>query len=76
LPLPIEDNLDYNNPYISSLFRKEMDDEERRLRMAVIAGAAQAIRFKEKNPRSQEDEVIRHITEKAKEILEKIDDPL
>ena len=53
-----------------------MEEEERRIHMAVIAGAAQAIRFKEQNPRSQEDEVIRRITENVKEILEKIDDPL
>ncbi len=53
-----------------------MQDEEKRLRMAVIAGAAHAARFKSKNPRATEEQVIQHVTEKAKEIIEKIDDPL
>jgi len=53
-----------------------MEDEEKRLKMAIIAGAAKAIRFKERNPRALEQEVIQHVTDEAKKILEKIDDPL
>ena len=53
-----------------------MDDEEKRLRMAIIAGAAEAARFKEKNPRAPEEQIIQHVTDKAEEILNKIDDPL
>ena len=53
-----------------------MEEEEKRLRMAIIAGAAEAARFKEKNWKATEPEVIQHVTERVKEILEKIDDPL
>jgi len=50
-------------------------EEEKRLKMAIIAGAAKAIRFKERNPKALEQEVIQHVTENVGEILEKIDDP-
>ena len=53
-----------------------MEDEEKRLQMAVIAGAAHAARFKEKNWKASEQEVIQHVTDNVKEILEKIDNPL
>jgi hypothetical protein len=53
-----------------------MEDEERRELMILIAGAAKAIRFKEKNPKAQEQEVIQHITDNANKIIENIDDPL
>lgn len=53
-----------------------MEYEERRLHMAIIAGAAQAIRFKEENPLSTEDKVIQHVTENTQEILNKIDEDL
>ncbi len=50
-------------------------DEEKKLKMAIIAGAAKAIRFKEKNWKATEEEVIRHVTENVKEILDNIDEP-
>lgn len=53
-----------------------MQDEEKRLRMAIIVGAAQAVRYKSKNPQANEEQIIQYITENAKEILGKIDDPL
>ncbi|MCH7568577.1 MAG: hypothetical protein IIA87_04100 [Nanoarchaeota archaeon] len=53
-----------------------MEDEEKRLRMAIISGAAKAVDYKEKNPRAQKEEVMQHIADNTKEILEKIDDPL
>ena len=53
-----------------------MNDEEKRLRMAIIAGASHALKFKEKNWRATEDEVVRHVSENVKEILGKIDNPL
>lgn len=50
-------------------------EEEKRLKMAIIAGAAEALKFKEKNWKATEDEIIRHITGKVDEILDKIDNP-
>lgn len=45
----------------------------KKLKMAVISGAAKAIRYKERNPRATEPEVIQHITKNVSEILEKIE---
>ena len=53
-----------------------MEDEERRLHMAIIAGAVKAVEYKEKKPRATREEIIQHITNMSKEILENIDDPL
>lgn len=53
-----------------------MADEQKRLKMAIIAGASHAVTFMKRNRMADEDEVIRHVSENAHEILEKIDDPL
>ena len=53
-----------------------MEEEEKRLQMAVIAGAAKALDFKEKNPKALKEKVLQHITDNVREILSKIDDPL
>ncbi len=50
-----------------------MGEEEKRLKMAIISGAAHALKFKAKNPRATEEEVMQHVTLKANEILKKID---
>lgn len=50
-----------------------MENEKKRLKIAIISGASHAIRFKEKNPRVSEDEVIRYVTSEVGKILEKID---
>jgi len=50
-------------------------EEDKRLKMAVIAGAAEAAKFKSKNWKASEEEIIRHVTEKVNEIIEKIDNP-
>ncbi|MBI5803724.1 hypothetical protein HY450_00605 [Candidatus Pacearchaeota archaeon] len=45
------------------------------LKMAVIAGASEAIKYKDKHPRAMTEEIIQYITEKKKmeEILKKVD---
>ena len=53
-----------------------MEQDKKRLKMAIISGASHAIRFKEKSPRASEDEVIRHVTKEVDNILEKIDEDL
>jgi hypothetical protein len=50
--------------------------DTQKLTMAAISGAAHAMQFKEKNPKATEQEVIKHITENAESILEKIDGEL
>lgn len=51
-------------------------DENKQLRMAIIAGASHALRYKDQNPRAHSDEIIQHVTENVAEILSNIDDPL
>ncbi len=53
-----------------------MDEEEKRLKMALISGAAHALRFKDRNPRASEQEILQYVTSQANEILEKIDDEI
>lgn len=53
-----------------------MADSERRIRMAIIAGASRALKFRNQKPHSTEDEVLRHVTSNLSEILENIDNPL
>ncbi len=50
--------------------------DEKRIKMAIIAGASHAIAYMKKNRFADEDEVIRHVSESANHILDKIDDPL
>ena len=50
-----------------------MDEEEKKLKMAVISGAAHALTYKTSNPKATEQEIIQHVTLKVDEILEKID---
>ena len=49
-----------------------MKNEEEVLKMAIIAGAASAIKYKEKKPMASEGEIMRHISKNIREILEKI----
>ena len=51
------------------------NEEERVKKMIAISAAAKAIRYKEKNPKASEEEVIQHITNNVDEILENIDEP-
>ncbi len=44
-----------------------------RLKIAVVAGASHAMKYKEKNPRAQTQEVIKHVTESVEEILSKME---
>lgn len=50
-----------------------MEEEGKRIKLAVIAGASRAIQFKEKNPRATEQEVIQHVSDNLINILEKVD---
>lgn len=53
-----------------------MNEENKKLKMAIISGAAHALNYKKENPRASEEEVIRHVAKEAGKILEKIDDEL
>ena len=51
-------------------------EEENRLKMAVIAGASHALRFKEANPRATDQEIIKQITAEVKKIIKNMDELL
>lgn len=47
--------------------------EKETLKMAIIAGAAKAIKYKEQNPKASESEVIGHITKNINKIIDNLD---
>lgn len=48
-------------------------EEKKRMKMAIIAGASHALKFKEKNSEASEETILQHITKEAGKILENID---
>lgn len=52
-----------------------MDQETYKLNMAVIAGASEALKFLEENPKAFSRDVLQHVTNNAEQILKKIDSP-
>jgi hypothetical protein len=50
-----------------------MSKERSKLKMAIIAGASHAMKYKEKNPHASESEVINYVTGNVREILDNID---
>lgn len=48
--------------------------EDHKMKRAVIAGAARALAYRNKNFRATDQEVIKHITENAEEIVSNIEE--
>jgi hypothetical protein len=46
--------------------------EEYKIKMAVIAGASHALKFKEKNLRATDSEVIQHVSANVDQIIQRI----
>jgi len=46
---------------------------EKIIKVAIIAGAASALTYKDKNPRETNEQIIQKVTKNIREILEKID---
>jgi hypothetical protein len=44
-----------------------------RIKMAVIAGASEAIKNKSQNPHMSDDEVLKHVARRVDEIIDNID---
>jgi hypothetical protein len=53
-----------------------MEEDINKFKMAVISGAAHALRYKDKNPKATEDKIMQHVTDEAEKILKKIDKEL
>ncbi len=47
-------------------------DEKKMMKMAIIAGASEAMNYKNKNPSASTEEVIRHVSAQSSEIVSKI----
>lgn len=50
-----------------------MGKEDSKLKLAIIAGATQAIKYLEQNKRATYDEALRHVANNTQEALSKID---
>ena len=48
--------------------------EKKRIELAVIAGASQALKYKERNPRATDQEILQHVTKEVKNVINKIDE--
>jgi len=46
---------------------------DKRVKMAVIAGASRALRYKERNPHASESDILKIISREIEAILKKID---
>ncbi len=46
---------------------------EEKLMRAVIAGASEAVKYKDKNPKATNEEILKHVTLNAREIAKNID---
>ena len=49
-------------------------DENKRLKMAIIAGASHALKYKEQNWKSTNEDVLKKVTAEVDKILENIDE--
>jgi hypothetical protein len=50
-----------------------MADEEKRMKMAIIAGASHALKHKSENPHASDEDAIQHVTREAEDIISHID---
>jgi len=48
-------------------------DDTQKMKIAVIAGAAEALNYKEEHPKEGNDAAIQHVTRKMREIIKKIE---
>ena len=48
--------------------------KKEKLKMAVIAGASYAIKYKEENPKASESDTISYVTKKMAKILRNLDE--
>jgi hypothetical protein len=48
-------------------------EKRRSMKVAIIAGASEALKYQNRNPRATEQEIIQHVNDKANEIIENIE---
>ena len=50
--------------------------EDRQIKMAIIAGASHALKYKDQHWKATEDEILQHISKNIDNILKGMDNPL
>ncbi|MBX4196699.1 hypothetical protein KW805_03865 [Candidatus Pacearchaeota archaeon] len=50
-----------------------MENEAKKMKMAIISGAHHALKYKKENWKASDEEIIQYISKDIKDILEKID---
>jgi len=63
----------HHNIYKEKQTKKGMD-EKKRMKMAIIAGASHAIKFRNQHQAASDDEILQHITKESENILKNIDE--
>lgn len=63
--------VNHNKPFKRLVALELMVDEK--VKIAVIAGAARALRYKERNPSAPEEEILQHIAAEMEQIVGKVD---
>lgn len=49
-----------------------MDDQKKKLKIALVSGASHALKYKEKHPSASEAEIIQYVTRESEDILRKV----
>ena len=47
--------------------------DEKKIKMAVIAGASEALNYQMKNPRATESEILQHVSKRIRELVRNIE---
>jgi predicted alpha/beta-hydrolase family hydrolase len=63
----------YTNPYIS-ISTQQIMVEDNKLRLAVIAGASHALKYREENPRATDRDALKFVAERIAQILREIEE--
>jgi hypothetical protein len=50
-----------------------MSDELKKVKLAAIAGASMALRYRDKNPHASEQEIMQHVSSNMRELVSNLD---
>ena len=50
-----------------------MSNDERKIKMAIIAGASEALNYQARNPRATESETLQHVSQRIRELVRNIE---
>ena len=64
--------LRYNNPFKLLIPKLNMAKKEK-IKIAVVAGASRALKYKALHPRATDEDAIQHVSREVDEIIENLD---